>query len=96
VAGDQSNDSSNKVTTPEVAAIVGSQRIGVWLSPDDRLVSIPGSNLRSCAICHRYGQRGDHVIPEESLAALGTMFTQPPPLEGCHPRYMTLSHTFTV
>jgi hypothetical protein len=96
VAGDQSNDPSNKVNTPEVAAIVGSQRIGAWLSPDDRLVSIPGSNLTSCAICHRSGQRGDHAVPQECPTALGTAFAQPPPLEGLHPRYMTPSHTFTV
>jgi hypothetical protein len=89
-------DTSNKVTTPEVAAIVGSQCIGAWLSPDDRLVSIPGSNLTRCAICHRSGQRGDHAVPQESPASLGTAFAQPTPLGGCHPRYMTPSHTFTV
>jgi hypothetical protein len=42
----RSDDAFNKVTTPEDAAIVGSDRVGAWLSPANRLASNPRAAAR--------------------------------------------------
>jgi hypothetical protein len=61
-AGDHSNNTSNKLTMPKAAVIVGSDHIGARPSPADRFASIPGNTLKGRTVCCRSGRRGDHAV----------------------------------